>query len=57
MPSRDVAKAGVDALAGDPRDGHRGPAQPGEYGTVQLIPNRFLLPLLAKQHPALRRKR
>jgi short-subunit dehydrogenase len=57
MPSRDVAKAGVDALARD-----RGTVIAGLPSLVstrlfQLIPNRFLLPLLAKQHPGLRAKR
>jgi short-subunit dehydrogenase len=42
MPSRAVAKAGVDALADD-----RGSVIPG-------LPGRILLPLFAKQHPALR---
>lgn len=55
MPARKVAKVGVDALEHD-----RGNVIAGLPSTVstrlfQLIPNRFLLPLLAKQHPALRR--
>lgn len=54
VPARVVAKAGIDALAGD-----RGSVIPGLANQVstrifQLIPNRLLLPLLAKQHPALR---
>ncbi|MCV7421154.1 SDR family oxidoreductase [Mycobacterium yunnanensis] len=52
--SRDVARIGVDALEHD-----RGNVIAGLPSTLstrlfQLIPNRFLLPLLAKQHPALR---
>ena len=56
MPSREVAKVGVDALEHD-----RGNVIAGLPSTVstrlfQLIPNRLLLPLLAKQHPALRNR-
>lgn len=55
MPSRDVARVGIDALEHD-----RGNVIAGLPSTLstrlfQLIPNRFLLPLLVKQHPALRR--
>jgi short-subunit dehydrogenase len=55
--SRDVAKVGVDAL-----DGDRGSVIPGLpnrviAGLAKRMPNRILLPLLAKQHPALRRDR
>ena len=54
MPSRDVARVGVEALARD-----RGTVIAGLPSLVStrifgLIPKRVLLPLLAKQHPALR---
>jgi short-subunit dehydrogenase len=54
MPSRDVAKAGIEALVHDSGDVIAG--LPSQLSTrlFQLIPNRFLLPLLAKQHPALK---
>jgi short-subunit dehydrogenase len=53
-PSREVAKTGIDALEHD-----RGSVIAGLPNQVStrlfgLIPNRFLLPLLAKQHPGLR---
>ncbi|WNG82728.1 SDR family oxidoreductase [Mycobacterium sp. ITM-2016-00316] len=53
--AREVAKAGIDALADD-----RGSVIPGLANQVstrlfQLIPKRLLLPLLVKQHPALKR--
>jgi short-subunit dehydrogenase len=56
-PSRDVARAGVDAL-----DEDRGtviPGLPSQISTrlFQFMPRRMLLPLLAKQHPGLRRDR
>lgn len=55
--SRDVARVGVEAL-----DGDRGSVIPGLpnrviAGVAKRMPNRFLLPLLAKQHPALQRDR
>ena len=55
MPSREVARAGIDALADD-----RGSVLPGLPSQVftrlfQVMPRRLLLPLLVKQHPALRR--
>ncbi len=55
MPSRAVAKAGVDAL-----DNDRGSVIPGLPSRIsahlfELMPRRILLPLLAKQHPALKR--
>ncbi len=55
MPSRDVAAAGIDALEGDRGTVIAG--LPNQLSTrlFQLIPNRFLLPLFVKQHPALRR--
>ena len=54
MPSRDVAKAGIEALVHDSGDVIAG--LPSQLSTrlFQLIPNRFLLPLLAKQHPGLK---
>ncbi|MBJ7465668.1 MAG: SDR family oxidoreductase [Mycolicibacterium sp.] len=53
--AREVAKAGIDALADD-----RGSVIPGLANQVstrlfQLIPKRLLLPLLVRQHPALKR--
>jgi short-subunit dehydrogenase len=56
-PSRDVARAGVDAL-----DGDRGIVIPGLPSQInarlfQFMPRRLLLPLLANQHPSLRRDR
>ena len=54
MPSRDVAKVGIDALEHDRGDVIAG--LPSQLSTrlFQLIPHRVLLPLLAKQHPALK---
>jgi uncharacterized protein len=54
MPSREVAKAGVEALVHD--KGSVIPGLPSQVSTrlFQVIPRRLLLPLLAKQHPALR---
>jgi uncharacterized protein len=57
MPSRAVARAGVDAL-----DGDRGtviPGLPSQISTrmFQFMPRRLLLPLLKNQHPSLRRDR
>ncbi len=57
MPSRDVARTGVDAL-----DGDRGTViagLPSRLSTrlFQFMPRRLLLPLLASQHPGLRRDR
>ena len=56
MPSREVAKEGIDVLEND-----RGSVIPGLPSRLsahlfELMPRRLLLPLLAKQHPALRRK-
>jgi short-subunit dehydrogenase len=55
VPSRDVAKAGIEALVDD--SGSVIPGLPSQVSTrlLQVIPKRFLLPVLAKQHPALRR--
>jgi short-subunit dehydrogenase len=57
MPSRDVARTGVDAL-----DGDRGTViagLPNQLSTrvFQFLPRRLLLPLLASQHPGLKRDR
>ena len=57
MPSREVARAGIDALQHD-----RGAVIAGLPSWIstrlaQVIPQRLLLPLLARQHPALRRDR
>ena len=56
-PSREVARIGVDAL-----DRDRGTViagLPNQISTrlFQFMPRRLLLPLLANQHPALRRDR
>lgn len=56
-PSREVARAGVDALEHD-----RGTVIPGLPSRIstrlfQFMPRRILLPLLARQHPGLRRDR
>ncbi len=56
-PSREVARAGVDAL-----DQDRGtviPGLPSQISTrlFQFMPRRVLLPLLKNQHPSLRRDR
>ncbi len=55
-PSRDVAKAGIDALEDD-RGSVIPPGLASQVSTriFQLLPQRVLLPLLVKQHPALRR--
>jgi short-subunit dehydrogenase len=57
MPSREVARIGVDAL-----DRDRGTVIAGLPNRIstrlfQFIPRRLLLPLLANQHPELRRDR
>jgi len=57
MPSRAVARVGIDALQHD-----RGAVIAGVPSRIstrlaQVIPQRLLLPLLARQHPALRRDR
>ncbi len=56
-PSREVARAGVDALEHD-----RGTVIPGLPSQIttrlfQFMPRRVLLPLVKNQHPALRRDR
>jgi short-subunit dehydrogenase len=57
MPSREVARLGIDALARD-----RGVVIAGLQNKLstllaQAIPRRLLLTTLARQHPALRRDR
>jgi short-subunit dehydrogenase len=54
VPSRKVAKTGIDALEHD-----RGSVIPGLQNAIpakifELMPRRLLLPLLSRQHPALR---
>ncbi|WP_319453395.1 MULTISPECIES: SDR family oxidoreductase [unclassified Mycobacterium] len=56
MPSRDVAKVGVDALEHDRGSVIAGLPSQVSTRLFQLIPNRFLMPLLVKQHPALKRR-
>ncbi|MCK0175681.1 SDR family oxidoreductase [Mycolicibacterium sp. F2034L] len=57
MPSREVARTGVDALAND--TGIAIPGVQNQLSTLlmQVIPKRLLLPLLVSRHPALRRDR
>ena len=55
VPSRDVARAGIEAL-----EHNRGEVIPGLPNRIsakvfELMPRRLLLPLLTSQHPALRR--
>jgi short-subunit dehydrogenase len=57
MPSREVAKVGIDALEHDRGDVIAGLANRISTGLTELLPKRLLLPLLARQHPALRRDR
>jgi short-subunit dehydrogenase len=57
MPSRDVAKVGIDALEHDRGDVIAGLPNRISTRISQILPKRLLLPLLAKQHPALRRGR
>ena len=57
MASRDVARVGVDALEHDRGTVIAGLASQVSTRLFGLIPKRVLLPLLAKQHPALRRGR
>jgi short-subunit dehydrogenase len=57
MPSRDVARIGVEALEND-----RGSVIAGKRNVLstrfmQALPRRVLLSTLAKQHPGLRRDR
>jgi short-subunit dehydrogenase len=55
MPSPEVAQVGIDALEHDRGDVIAGLPSRLSTRLFQLIPHRLLLPLLAKQHPALRR--
>jgi short-subunit dehydrogenase len=57
MPSRAVAKVGVDALERDRGDVIAGLPSRLSTHIFGILPRRVLLPLLAKQHPALRRDR
>jgi len=57
MASRDVARTGVDALDGDRGTVIAGPPSQVSTRLFQFMPRRLLLPLLAKQHPGLRRDR
>lgn len=57
MPARDVARAGVDALVHDRGSAIAGLPSRLSTRLFQLMPRRLLLPLLARQHPALRRDR
>ena len=57
IPSREVARTGIEALEHD-----RGSVIPGLQNSIparvfELMPRRLLLPLLTKQHPALRKSR
>jgi len=54
MPSRDVAKVGIDALARDRGTVIAGLPNRLARRLFQLIPNQLLMSLLAKQHPALK---
>jgi short-subunit dehydrogenase len=54
-PSRAVAKAGVDVLDQDGGSVIPGLASQVSTRIFQAVPKRLLLPLLVKQHPALRR--
>lgn len=55
MPSRAVAKIGIDALAGDRGEVIAGLPNAISARIFQALPHRLLLPLLAGQHPALKR--
>jgi short-subunit dehydrogenase len=55
MPSRTVAKIGIDALAGDRGDVIAGIQNVISTRIFQALPHRVLLPLLTKSHPALKR--
>ncbi|WP_319437139.1 SDR family oxidoreductase [Mycobacterium sp. RTGN5] len=55
MPSRTVAKIGIDALDADAGDVIAGVQNVISTRLIQLLPNRVLLPILARQHPALKR--
>jgi short-subunit dehydrogenase len=55
MPSRDVARAGVDALAGGGASVIPGLPSQISARLFQFMPRRLLLPLLKNQHPGLKR--
>lgn len=55
MPSRTVAKIGIDALDSDAGEVIAGIQNVISTRLFQLLPNKVLLPLLASQHPALKR--
>lgn len=57
MPSREVARTGVDALRGNGATVIPGLASQISTRLVAHLPRRLLLPLLAKQHPGLKRDR
>lgn len=57
MPSRDVARAGIDALAGDRGTVIAGLPSLLSTRLFQFMPRRMLLPLLKNQHPGLKRDR
>jgi short-subunit dehydrogenase len=54
MPLREVARVGIDAIEHDRGDVIAGLPSRLSTRLFQLIPHRLLMPLLAKQHPALR---
>ena len=57
MPAREVAKIGIDALEHDRGDVIAGLPSRISTRLFQFMPRRVLMPLLASQHPALRRDR
>lgn len=57
MPARDVARVGIDALHHDRGEVIAGLPSRISTALAQVMPRRLLLPMLAKQHPALRRDR
>ena len=56
MPSRAVAKVGVEALDHDRGSVIAGLPSRLSTRLFQLVPNRFLLPVLVRQHPALQNR-
>jgi short-subunit dehydrogenase len=57
MPSRDVARTGVEALESDRGTVIAGLPSRLSTELLKRLPRRLLLPVLAKQHPGLRRDR
>jgi hypothetical protein len=57
MPSREVARIGVDALAHDRGEVIAGTKNVVSTAVMQAIPRPLLLKLLSSQHPGLRRDR